>query len=532
VKVVTYARVSTIAQETEGQSLVNQERAFQTWLKRSNATRLRAYTEAKSAKSVEGREQFMRMIAELPKLKPDLVVVDTVDRFTRNLQDGLAMLEQLKGQGVKLLPLERGEPIDLDDDRDWKDITQDMMAADYERRRNRTRINRSFAGRRERGATLHNRPPLGLKKEKDRLVPHPEYGPVIKQVDKMYIAGKTQDEILAWVQTALGEKAWKSRNGVKQCVSNRAYVTAGLRTPETQARMDEITAVSKKRFGQKRLYVHPMAGVFTCGICVDLGHPADKSLMSANCTPGEMRSWGRSSAGARIICQGKQRKRHPYNVAVQERYLEMIFVEVLSTLKTNELLLKSWETQRQSEVDNSQERLLQKRLAAIEQKEAKLPTRREQVLELLEDADRSVVNQAKKLLKQLDEEEATLASDRETILHELATAASAKPVQKSYDLQTMLAKAVKSWPKFSNERKNEIAQAFCNAVGSYPVLYKGKAVHPVEAVVSWHEIIPNAVYRVLYGKGITAKVELIPVLQSQPKPEEMPANVTELRASR
>lgn len=82
--VVTYARVSTISQETEGQSLANQERTFQAWLKRTQSVRIRAYAESKSAKSIEGRLQFMRMIADLPDLMPDLVVVDTIDRFSRN----------------------------------------------------------------------------------------------------------------------------------------------------------------------------------------------------------------------------------------------------------------------------------------------------------------------------------------------------------------------------------------------------------------------------------------------------------------
>jgi DNA invertase Pin-like site-specific DNA recombinase len=80
-RVVTYARVSTINQETEGQSLSNQELAFQKWISKERATGIRAYAGSKSAKSIEERSEFSRMISELPILRPDLVIVDTIDRI-------------------------------------------------------------------------------------------------------------------------------------------------------------------------------------------------------------------------------------------------------------------------------------------------------------------------------------------------------------------------------------------------------------------------------------------------------------------
>jgi len=147
-RIVTYARVSTVKQETEGQSLVNQERAFLSYINAKPAERIAAYAESKSAKSVEGRREFLRLVRDLPVLKPDLVVVDTIDRFTRNLQDGLNLLERFRGHVVRLFPLDWDEPVDLDNDRDWKNVVQELMAADYERRRIRTRMNRSFQGRR------------------------------------------------------------------------------------------------------------------------------------------------------------------------------------------------------------------------------------------------------------------------------------------------------------------------------------------------------------------------------------------------
>jgi len=50
------------------------------------------------------------MIADLPQLRPDLVVVDTMDRFSRNLKDGLDLLERFEGHGIASLPLDWDEP--------------------------------------------------------------------------------------------------------------------------------------------------------------------------------------------------------------------------------------------------------------------------------------------------------------------------------------------------------------------------------------------------------------------------------------
>lgn len=55
------------------------------------------------------------MINDLPALAPEVVVVDTIDRFSRNLKDGHDLLERFKGMRVSLLALDWDEPINLDD---------------------------------------------------------------------------------------------------------------------------------------------------------------------------------------------------------------------------------------------------------------------------------------------------------------------------------------------------------------------------------------------------------------------------------
>lgn len=234
-----------------------------------------------------------------------------------------------------------------------------------------------------------------------------------------------------------------------------------------------------------------------------------------------------SSPGARIICEGYQHKRHPGNIGVQEFALDLVFGELIKSLKADASLLEAWEAQQRQAQDSSRERLLQKRLDSIETKEKEIPARREQAFELLSDTEAAVKNQAKKMIAQLDSDEAALAAEKEAVLLLLSSASSPRTTQNTtQELQGMLARAAQSWPKFSNERKNEVARALCQAVNSFPRLYRAQERYPVEAVVSWPEVLPNALYPVLYGKGIAPKVETITKLPRRKKARELPANVT------
>jgi|GEM_PF-2697397 len=187
------------------------------------------------------------MVVDLPALRPDLVVVDTMDRFSRNLKDGLDLLERFKGLGISLLPLDWDEPINLDADRDWKNVVQELTAADYERRRIGGRNIKQYAARRARGATTHSRGPFGLRKQGDVLVPVAELVNVVKRLEQLYLSGRTLDAMARYTQRAAPKRAWKSPHGVDTFLRSPEYVKAGLRTPETQRRIDERLAVDAYR---------------------------------------------------------------------------------------------------------------------------------------------------------------------------------------------------------------------------------------------------------------------------------------------
>jgi len=493
-RVVTYARVSTIRQETEGQSLVNQEAAFQSFLRRTSNSRIAAYAESKSAKSVSGRREFLQLIEDLPCIKPDLIVVDTIDRFSRNLQEGLNLLERFRGHGIRLLPLDWDEPIDLDDDRDWKNVVQELTAADYERRRIRARVNRSVQARRDRGATLHSNPPFGLQRVGDMLVPDPLRAPLIHKIDRMFIGGTSQEKIVQFVQSILGTEAWQSRSGPINCLQNTEIVKAGLRTPSTQKRINERFEAARRTYGLPHRFAHPMSGVFACGFCVDCGaNPNDALLI------------GRF--GCAIGCNARLRV-HRNIITMREPSLESILVHIMQSVVSDDNLHSHFRSVRLEPRSQEVEELIERIMACDA---TTLSYRKEQakLITAIPETNTLAVLIKQQLLQALKKERRA-AEMRGTILDELARFASeAANLDDNDRYLSLLAHELLQWPSTNGRRKNTIAKAFCARLGSRPVAYNGGRASP-QAIVTWYEVFPEVVWRIRHRRGDSRVVEVLP----------------------
>jgi DNA invertase Pin-like site-specific DNA recombinase len=113
-RVVTYALVSTKTQRDRRVSLDDQETRFGVFLERSGAIRVQAYAEAKSAGTVLQRKTFLRMFEELPSLNVDALLIDSLDRFTRDKFLGVEQFNKLRDMGVMLWELDRVRVLELD----------------------------------------------------------------------------------------------------------------------------------------------------------------------------------------------------------------------------------------------------------------------------------------------------------------------------------------------------------------------------------------------------------------------------------
>jgi len=99
---VIYTRVSSDDQAS-GTSLESQEREIRAWCARNAYRVLRHYSEAHTAKTAAGRQQFMAAVADCKKSKADALVVWKLNRCARNVQDGANIRASLKAHGCQLV---------------------------------------------------------------------------------------------------------------------------------------------------------------------------------------------------------------------------------------------------------------------------------------------------------------------------------------------------------------------------------------------------------------------------------------------
>ena len=140
---IIYTRVSTKDQAEKGTSLPMQERDCRAWCERNGYTVLKPYTdEGESAKTAD-RPQFIQACLAAINNKVDAFVVWKLDRFSRDIYDGLNIRKQLADNGCKLISIM--EPTADDDSGELH--TQMLMA--FNAWDNKTRSKRATKGSQE-----------------------------------------------------------------------------------------------------------------------------------------------------------------------------------------------------------------------------------------------------------------------------------------------------------------------------------------------------------------------------------------------
>jgi DNA invertase Pin-like site-specific DNA recombinase len=479
-RVVSYSRVSTIGQETEGQSLVNQERGFKRWLEKTGHERVRAYAETASAKSVAGRAVFSKMIGELEDIKPDAIIVDTLDRFTRNLREGLNLLEELRGHKIGLLPLDwrRNTPLDIDDDRDWEDVAREFMAAERERRRIGGRVQRHYDELREQGKSIVGRHvPFGLNYVDGHFAPN-DQAEIVKEIDRRFIEGEPIEQLLAYSRS-IG--AWQARTGFTNMLRSLHYVKAGVRSPETQQAILERLELFREQYGKMSKYDHEFTGVFLCGKCVNLGYPAETSKMSGR----EMKGYIAVACDRRTLAD----RRHGQFVAgidndqgglsIREQW--KAYLDIVADPK----VIDRWGRAEDSS-DEKRIRLLHRNLAQIDQEAAKLKERRDAALDLFTSLRGVAKGEVEQSLTEIGADQSALRARKEAILGELAATPSKKrdPGKLGAAINYRA-----DYEHFSLRERNEWNRALCAMLGSHPIVNRvgdRRGFSPL--VVSWPQV--------------------------------------------
>jgi DNA invertase Pin-like site-specific DNA recombinase len=400
-------------------SLVDQESRFTAWLEESGNVRVRAYADQISGGKNMRSATVEGMLAELPELNVSAVVIDALDRWTRDTWAGIAMVQKLAAIGVTLWELEHSTeaPFDFSRDEDRDHVTQRLRDAEAERRRIKARQLKRYAASRKLGATTTNRPPFGIKlggeqKSRRSLVPD-DNAHIVREVDEKILRGESQTRVLKWLSAFPG--AWRSKRGLALALvdDDGAYVAAGVRTPATQAALRELKGTHRQAFGSNRwpsspnYREHPFSGMFACALCVDAGLPPERALM-----------YGRyikiNASPFTLVCPGKRGTQQIHKAYMVGVHLVVpLLEEKLEKLRdpaVADAALRAWERE-PVEDRSAQLRLsLERALQGLDEDEAEIDERVKRAFKMLEKP--ALASEAERVIERAGADRAAIEATR------------------------------------------------------------------------------------------------------------------------
>jgi DNA invertase Pin-like site-specific DNA recombinase len=189
-----YARVSTLQQSDEGESLDVQQRQIAGYAQMNGLTVDRVFVErgVSGSKPLADRPQGGEL---LTLLQPgDIVITPKLDRMFRSALDALGVLGQLKERGVSL------HMIDLGGDTTGNGVSKLVFTilsavAEAERDRTRERITEVKRDQRQRGRFLGGIAPYGWRAEDGDLIEIPEQQQAIRRMRRLKDQGLSLRQI-------------------------------------------------------------------------------------------------------------------------------------------------------------------------------------------------------------------------------------------------------------------------------------------------------------------------------------------------
>lgn len=204
-RVLCYARVSGADQE-RGTSLDGQRARFASWCASHDYPLPLLFVEVESAgeERREKRVELDRLLAEARD--GDLVAVLVVDRWTRDVVDGVASVRKLLRAGVGWVAIE--EDIDARTDHGYEQLLQRAAGAEMERRRIRKRTVGARQRLRALGYHVEGQPPPGYRLEGGRglwkLAVEPLGADLVRRMFALCIEGKSTRAIAVELGGARG----------------------------------------------------------------------------------------------------------------------------------------------------------------------------------------------------------------------------------------------------------------------------------------------------------------------------------------
>jgi DNA invertase Pin-like site-specific DNA recombinase len=356
-RAILMARVSS-DEQAKGYSLDIQVDKLSSHCSREDIQVLNVYREDHSAKNFN-RPEFKKLLTYLKanKGKVDLLLVTTWDRFSRNVTESYAVLEQLKQMGVEVQAIE--QPLDLSIPENLLILGVYLNLPDIDNKRRSIKITEGVRAAAAAGRWM-GMAPYGYKNAKDEgnkpiIVPN-EKAATVKKIFQELAKGKAQAE----VREALKKKGVSiARATFSEMVRNRVYIgeihvregkekkggyyVKGLHQPIIeQALFDKVQVhlegnykvqqVSKPKVFQEELHLR---GLLLCDCC---GKPMTGSA-------------SRSKNGTRHFYYHCN---HCGNQRIRAERTHEIMKDILSELKVNQQAKKLYETMVKKLLHNKQ----------------------------------------------------------------------------------------------------------------------------------------------------------------------------------
>jgi DNA invertase Pin-like site-specific DNA recombinase len=219
-RAVIYARYSEGPRQTD-QSIEGQVADCTAYAQQHGMDVIGLYADRHiSGKSVEGRDEFQRMMKDADRHLFDVVIVWKVDRFGRNREDIAVNKIRLRHAGVQLHYAKEALP-----DGPEGILLEALLEglAEYYSEDLRQKVTRGIRENAKKGKVAGGQIPIGYKKDAEgRVVVDPETAPLVQELFRRHIAGAPMEELRQLLVQA-------GIRGTRGAVPNRALVYRILR---------------------------------------------------------------------------------------------------------------------------------------------------------------------------------------------------------------------------------------------------------------------------------------------------------------